>query len=569
VFSATPVAVTGGPYYGVAVGGSHTCALSDWFGAQCWGRNDGGQLGNGLTTPLSSPTAVGLKSPGDAPLYPVTPKTDLERIQGVLGAAHPAFHLQGAELVTTGNETRIHVDPDFQLLTLDGHELQAGTTLRHIPARALNPNWPARGQGFLYRRFVVNAPASDGWGANAFEWGSVPTLALARESIVQTFGSAPSFYSGASPSVALIGESIGARTAILRKRNEARDAVAKVCTGEGVTILYDAPTPNLPSDTVSGVCREVVAIAGGARTAYELTVVTAREDEAKTVAFGDQVQHAALKALDPSATVLGSGNGDLMATSRTTLTARQQAEELELRTAQLLLKSPSSVFLEVSAVPREQGSFQLVFDGAIRELGPATEFTVLDGAISTRGGALNALAVESVEVHPTNWSMPRYDAYGLPIDWVPSADPSLLGSSGEEPYLYFLRLAEKTAREATKAIEDAAEVTRQEEIDAQTLAAAQKKGAQLRAQENELLCGKANCADVKWSVRRPVGDIDSGCAQVTLPLGFSGLNLANARLSAIEVCEVRVQALKSMLERGHQDPRGRVGAARPRGAVVR
>ncbi|MEZ4461521.1 MAG: EGF domain-containing protein [bacterium] len=60
VDSAVPVAVPGGPWDKIALGGGHTCATSD--GAlYCWGSDIAGQIGIGVgsETPVSAPTQVG------------------------------------------------------------------------------------------------------------------------------------------------------------------------------------------------------------------------------------------------------------------------------------------------------------------------------------------------------------------------------------------------------------------------------------------------------------------------------------------------------------------------------
>ena len=58
--SSRPVAVSGltSGITAIAVGGSHTCAITKERQLKCWGDNSNGQLGNGSLTKSSTPTDV-------------------------------------------------------------------------------------------------------------------------------------------------------------------------------------------------------------------------------------------------------------------------------------------------------------------------------------------------------------------------------------------------------------------------------------------------------------------------------------------------------------------------------
>jgi hypothetical protein len=78
VFSTTPVSVTGldsGVEF-ISVGIYHSCALMSTGGVQCWGENLYGQLGNGSTTKMPTPSSVlGVNGAGALNLLTPQPPT--------------------------------------------------------------------------------------------------------------------------------------------------------------------------------------------------------------------------------------------------------------------------------------------------------------------------------------------------------------------------------------------------------------------------------------------------------------------------------------------------------------
>ena len=90
---ARPVKVHGGDlrFTAVAVGGSHTCALSEEKAFFCWGKNDQGQLGNGDLIDLPYPIKV-------APPPPYPPFVQISA-----GSAHTCAVTDTGELYCWGN----------------------------------------------------------------------------------------------------------------------------------------------------------------------------------------------------------------------------------------------------------------------------------------------------------------------------------------------------------------------------------------------------------------------------------------------------------------------------------
>jgi len=119
------------------------------------------------------------------------------------------------------------------------------------------------------------------------------------------------------------------------------------------------------------------------------------------------------------------------------------------------------------------------------------------------------MAQRAWAVHPRQWNRPRFDAFGLPIDWVPPSEPSLIGANaGETAVSYYLRSARAAADEATLAVKGAMDQLIGEATDVVALDTARQKARGIDQLKQREFCGdqNPNCTvafTVKTRTRRP------------------------------------------------------------------
>jgi hypothetical protein len=120
------------------------------------------------------------------------------------------------------------------------------------------------------------------------------------------------------------------------------------------------------------------------------------------------------------------------------------------------------------------------------------------------GGSLHRIAERAMSVLPQDWSRPAFDAFGLPVDWVPAADASLVGGApGEPSYQYYLRKAKDAAQEATAAVQVAIDSLVEETLQAEQLEAAETRAATISELETRALCGSSASCNLPTGRWRP------------------------------------------------------------------
>ena len=118
-----------------------------------------------------------------------------------------------------------------------------------------------------------------------------------------------------------------------------------------------------------------------------------------------------------------------------------------------------------------------------------------DGQFIAYGGVLGDIATRAWATRAGDWSKPAYDGFGLPADWVPPFDPSLLGTGADDASATYLRHARAAADEATNAVKSAIDELLKEQSDEAAIKSAQRKAAGIAQLEQRALCGdrKPDC----------------------------------------------------------------------------
>jgi hypothetical protein len=115
------------------------------------------------------------------------------------------------------------------------------------------------------------------------------------------------------------------------------------------------------------------------------------------------------------------------------------------------------------------------------------------GKYLSRGGQLNRIGERAFSVLSYDWSRPAFDPFGIPADWVPPADASLVGGSAGEPsYQYYLRAARQAAVEASTAVQTAIDTLTEETLQSVALQAAEERAEGIAEIEITALCGRTS-----------------------------------------------------------------------------
>jgi hypothetical protein len=432
-----------------------------------------------------SPTSRGADGPAwsyvtQAPQFYTGNPADTLFVDGEWGNNGPAerlsLHLLGQQSFTgnvNANPTGgfVKLDPNFSVAAPRAHDIQSMRAPdAQLPVRDVNPSGDFPDQFPYYRVYQ--------------QWvtiGSNTALALAREAILQVASSpaAPQALSTAlTPVVSLIETEIGSRQVLLRPQMQS--------------------TPN-PSACLGCVTLVPASTTSGTTTTYSDTidVVTKSDDPFTFAAAGPNIPLAATLAIDPNTTtVFGTNHTSISSLPYSTLQQTTLSSGYVLRTGPftwtdstlspppILPRKGVTVLLRSGTEPT--ASYQHIFTGRL----------LIGATAVTFGGNFGRLVDAAFEFDPSNWSMPRYDGFGLPRHWTPAADASLLGDpAGETIEQHFIDRATTAASDATAALQQAFMTLQQQETDEATLAAADAKAQQLTALEVQSLCGaKTACA---------------------------------------------------------------------------
>jgi hypothetical protein len=379
----------------------------------------------------------------------------------------------------------ITIDANFQLATPRAQDIQAMRAPTLLPVRDFNPSGPAYIQFPVVRQLTTSL----GFGSNT-------ALAIAREALLQASGASSSLaiYNAAASALPLIDKSVGARQAVVR------------------VALQSSPNP--------GACSGCVLLTPGG-SGLTLDVITNPADTFAAAAVTANIPLAATLVTDPNTTTIWGTNHTsitspayttMAQTTFSTLTPSYVLRSLAAPFASTTLPTPQGETILLQSGSGSTALYEHVHSGSnnpqrfVSFPGPG-----VGGTVVTFGGRFGREVEKAWEADAANWSFPRYDGFGLPRNWAPAADASLLGdSAGVSVEQHFVDRATAAAADATAALQQAFSTLEQEQTDQSALAAANARAQQLTTLQYQSLCGAQLTCTPSYLAQQPAAPACSG-----------------------------------------------------------
>ncbi|MDX2054206.1 MAG: hypothetical protein SFV15_17530 [Polyangiaceae bacterium] len=381
---------------------------------------------------------------------------------------------------TSPQEEWLHLDPDFSVTPFSSNELATSYTTPLLPLYLWDDNaeqvHPIDAGYFQWHG--SQKPEAEEYISQLWEQqrtaGVVSVLAYAQAAILHGLsnGRAAPFFSAAKSTAGDIGAAIGQRTLTLAPNRQKKYVFWPECAPINFSDLE---------------CPRVLP-GGGPSASTSRTVVEIyqpSDQPAPRVSYGPQQRLLQTVALSPETTTFyGTDRGKLTALSQAPCIP---SETVEGRTRYLCTvdePAPGGSALFLVRGEGTSASYEAIFRTGV----PGSYHMA-------SGGALGSIAEQTMALSAVDWSKPKFDAFGLPTDWLPPAEASLVGGNpGEESYAYYLRTAKDAASQATSAVQTAIDSLTEQAVQTASLTAADEKARGIADLTKKALCGESrNC----------------------------------------------------------------------------
>ena len=430
-----------------------------------------------------------------------------------------------------------HLDPASTLATLDNVDraplYTRYSSYRGVTAGAVNPAFQAHNNGLIGHMASMEPARIQ---------GAVGALATARDNLRSSIMQKPlataatSFFDRAEAVLNVVDASIGSNSVVIQPALEPR--VGRVDEQGGQSRALDGCTPR----SLSVTCTLPVQTTDATNT-------TVRWDVGITLPAGTDFTSGATLVVVPGGSLLSTIVSPPVAGAPTTFTGKTfaavraaawtSATPVETKTTptSTVTKQLTHQRFQVDLPVAPSAKYSLLLE---KGTGATTKYMLLgeDVELKTLVGLLKSTAAPVPVFHPVetqylafdgalggmarrawaslagSWSEPAYDGFGFGLHWVPPQDPQLFGgSAGDDATVFYLRSAKQAAADATNAVKGAIEELLKEQADDATLAAAQRRAAEIGQIEQRSLCGDSNpqCDTTTVKASPSIADYAAGC----------------------------------------------------------